>query len=42
MFGLLKRGRKVYVNVFRNAPGATLIPFIKGKVVQGNIVYSDS
>jgi transposase-like protein len=42
VFGLLKWGRKVYAKVIRNASDATLIPFIEGEVVQGNIVYSDS
>ena len=42
VFGLLKRGGKVYTKVIPNAKQQTLIPIIKDKVVPDSIVYSDS
>ena len=41
VFGLLKRGGKVYTKIIPNASGATLIPIIKCKVVPDSIVYSN-
>ena len=41
VFGLLKRGGKVYTKIISNASGATLIPIIERKVVPDSIVYSD-
>ena len=41
VFGLLKRGEKVYTKVIPNASLATLYPIIKHKVVPDSIVYSD-
>ena len=41
VFGLLKRGGKVYTKIIPDASGATLIPIIKRKVVPDSIVYSD-
>ena len=42
VFGLLKRGGKVYTKIIPDASGATLIPIIERKVVPDSIVYSDS
>ena len=42
VFGLLKRGGKVYTKIIPNASSATLIPIIERKVVPDSIVYSDS
>ena len=41
MFGLLKRGGKVYTKVIADASSATLYPIIERKVVPDSIVYSD-
>lgn len=41
VFGLLKRGGKVYTKVIEDASSATLIPIIERKVVPDSIVYSD-
>ena len=41
VFGLLKRGGKVYTKIIPDASGATLIPIIERKVVPDSIVYSD-
>src|SRR5699024_9002438 len=42
VFGLLKRGGKVYTKVIPNAKSETLIPIIEEKVIPDSIVYSDS
>lgn len=42
VFGLLKRGGKVYTKIIPNASGATLMPIIERKVTPDSIVYSDS
>ena len=41
VFGLLKRGGKVYTKIIPDASAATLMPIIKRKVVPDSIVYSD-
>lgn len=41
VFGLLKRGGKVYTKIVPDASGATLIPIIERKVIPDSIVYSD-
>jgi len=41
VFGLLKRGGKVYTKIISDAAGETLMPIIKEKVIPDNIVYSD-
>jgi len=41
VFGLLKRGGKVYTQIIPDAKGATLVPIIESKVVPDSIVYSD-
>ena len=42
VFGLLKRGGKVYARVIPDAKGGTLMPIIERKVVPDSIVYTDS
>ena len=42
VFGILKRGGKVYTKVISDASRATLIPIIERKVLPDSIVYSDS
>ena len=41
VFGLLKRGGKVFTKIIPDAKGGTLIPIIQDKVVPDSIVYSD-
>lgn len=41
VFGLLKRGGKVYTKIIPDASFATLLPIIERKVVPDSIVYSD-
>ena len=41
VFGILKRGGKVYTQVIPDASGKTLIPIIEGRVMPDSIVYSD-
>ncbi len=41
VFGILKRGGKVYTQVIPDASSRTLIPIIKDKVQPDSIVYSD-
>lgn len=42
VFGLLKRGGRVYTKVILNAKSETLIPIIENKVVPDSIVYTDT
>ena len=42
VFGLLKRGGKVYTRVIPDAAGKTLAPIIERKVTPDSIVYTDS
>ena len=42
VFGLLKRGGKVYARVILDVKGGTLLPIIERKVVPDSIVYTDS
>ena len=42
VFGLLKRGGKVYAVVIRDAKATTLLPILKERIVPDSIVYSDS
>ncbi len=42
VFGLLKRGGKVYTKIISDAKAATLMPIIQEKVIPDSIVYSDS
>jgi len=41
VFGLLKRGGRVYTKIIPDASSATLIPIIECKVIPDSIVYSD-
>ena len=41
VFGLLKRGGKVYTKVIPDAKASTLMPIIREKVIPDSIVYSD-
>ena len=41
VFGLLKRGGKVYTKVISDASSTTLLPIIASKVAPDSIVYSD-
>ena len=41
VFGLLKRGGRVYAKIISDASSATLLPIIERKVVPDSIVYSD-
>lgn len=40
VFGLLKRGGRVYTKIITDASSATLIPIIERKVIPDSIVYS--
>ena len=42
VFGILKRGGKVYTQVINDAKAKTLMPIIRQKVVPDSIVYTDS
>lgn len=42
VFGLLKRGGKVYTKIISDAKGAPLMPIIQQNVIPDSIVYSDS
>lgn len=41
VFGLLKRGGKVYTKIIPDAKTETLMPILEKKVVPDSIVYSD-
>ena len=41
VFGLLKRGGKVYTKIITDASSQTLMPIIANKVIPDSIVYSD-
>ncbi|MFZ4762699.1 MAG: IS1595 family transposase [Alphaproteobacteria bacterium] len=41
VFGLLKRGGRVYTKIIPDASSATLFPIIERKVIPDSIVYSD-
>lgn len=42
VIGLLKRNGKVYTKIVKNCKKEALMPIIKGKVLTGSIVYTDS
>jgi len=42
VFGLLKRGGKVFAEIIANAKSRTLMPIIKEKIMPDSIVYTDS
>ena len=41
VFGILKRGGKVYTSIIDNTKSATLYPIIKEKIIPDSIVYTD-
>lgn len=41
VFGILKRGGRVYTQIIPNAQRATLLPIIRAKIVPDSLVYSD-
>ena len=41
VFGLLKRGGKVYVKIVKNCSKEELMPVIRGKVLEKSVVYTD-
>ena len=41
VFGLLKRGGKVYTKIIPDASSSTLMPIIEREVTPDSIVYSD-
>jgi transposase len=42
VFGLLKRGGRVYTKIIADASGESLVPIIQSKVIPDSIVYSDA
>lgn len=42
VFGLLKRGGKVYTKIIANAKADTLLPIMQTMIVPDSVVYSDS
>ena len=42
VFGILKRGGKVYAQVIENAKAKTLMPIIRERITPDSIVYSDT
>jgi transposase-like protein len=42
VFGLLKRDGKVYVSKVKNCSKKELLPIIKGKVLKGSLIHTDS
>ena len=41
VFGLLKRGGKVHVQIVENCSKAELMPIIKGQILEGSTVHTD-
>lgn len=41
VFGLLKRGGKVYVSIVKNCKKEQLMPIIKRKILEGSTIYTD-
>ena len=41
LFGLLKRGGKVYTKIIPDASSATLLPIMERKIIPDSIVYTD-
>ena len=42
VFGLLKRGGKVYTKIIANAKAGTLLPIMQSMIVPDSVVYSDA
>ena len=41
VFGILKRGGAVYVNVVKNCSREQLMPIIEGKILEGSTIHTD-
>jgi transposase-like protein len=41
VFGLLKRGGKVFVKVVENCSKEALMPVIQGKILEGSVIHTD-
>ena len=41
MFGLLKRGEKVFVQIVADCSKETLLPIIQGKIWEGSVINTD-
>ena len=41
VFGIIKRGGKVYTQVVKNCSAAILLPIIKEKVTEDSVIYTD-
>ena len=41
VFGILKRDGKVFVSIVKNCTKESLMPIIKGKILEGSTVYTD-
>lgn len=41
VFGILKRGGKVYVNIVKNCSKKSLMPIIEGKILEGSTIHTD-
>lgn len=41
VFGILKRNGKVFVSIVKNCTKESLMPIIKGKILEGSTVYTD-
>ena len=41
VFGLLKRGGKVYVEIVKNSSKGELLPIIEGKILEGSTIHTD-
>ncbi len=41
VFGLLKRGGKVYVQIVKKCSRAQLLPIIQGKILEGSTIHTD-
>ena len=41
VFGLLKRGGRVFVKIVENCSKDALMPVIQGKILENSVVYTD-
>jgi transposase-like protein len=41
VFGVLKRGGKVYVEIVKNCSREELLPIIEGKILEGSTIHTD-
>ena len=42
VFGVLKRGGNIFVEIVQNCSKSELLPIIQGKILEGSTVYTDS